>query len=132
MTHARQQQISLEDTTVYHCMARCVRRAFLCGEDALRGPSYERRKARIVDRLRELAGVFAIDVCASAVLGNHYHAVLRADPDRAEGWDRGGVFRRWRLLFSGGALVEGYVQGDATQAERDKVAELAGQWRVRL
>jgi len=28
--------------------------------------------------------------------------------------------------------VERYVQGDATQAERDKVGELAEQWRRRL
>ena len=132
MTRAREQQISLDDTHFYHCMARCVRRAFLCGEDALTGRSYEHRKAWVVDRLRELAGVFAIDVCAYAILGNHYHAVLRADPDRAEGWDLDEVVRRWRLLFSGGALVERYVQGDATQAERDKVGELVEQWRARL
>jgi len=72
MTRARQQQISLDDTPFYHCMARCVRRAFLCGEDALTDRSYEHRKAWIVDRLRELADVFAIDVCAYAILGNHY------------------------------------------------------------
>jgi len=113
MTRARQQQVSLDDTPFYHCMARCLRRAFLCGKDALTGCIYEHRKERIVDRLRELAGVFAIDVCAYAILENHYHAVLRADPGRAQGWDRGEVVRRWRLLFSGGALVERYVQGDA-------------------
>jgi len=29
---SRSQIISLENTAYYHCMARCVRRAFLCGE----------------------------------------------------------------------------------------------------
>ena len=37
MATPRKQQISLEDTPYYHCVARCVRRAFLCGEDTLSG-----------------------------------------------------------------------------------------------
>ena len=44
MTLARSQQISLEETPFYQCVARCVRRAFLCGEDSVTGQSYEHRK----------------------------------------------------------------------------------------
>jgi len=33
MTYPRQLQVSLKDTPYYHCIARCVRRAWLWGYD---------------------------------------------------------------------------------------------------
>jgi len=101
MTQARQNQISLADTPYYHCINRCVRRAFLCGEDRETGNSYEHRKQWIVDRLKALASVFAIDVCAYAVMSNHYHVVLKVKPKEAQGWNAELVVGRWRQLFRG-------------------------------
>ena len=44
-TYARR-QIVVEDTVgVYHCIARCVRRAFLCGIDPYTGRDYSHRKS---------------------------------------------------------------------------------------
>jgi hypothetical protein len=57
---------------IYHCFVRCVRRAFLYGYDAVTNQDYSHRKAWILDRMRFLAGIFAIDVCAYAILSNHY------------------------------------------------------------
>ena len=67
MPQARKNQISITDTPYYHCMGRCVRRAFLCGEDNVTGKDYSHRKLWVTDRLRELADVFTIDVCAYAI-----------------------------------------------------------------
>ncbi len=79
MTRARCEQVSLPDTPYYHCIARCVRRAFLCGEDKFSGESYEHRRQWILDRIAQLDAVFAIDICAYAIMSNHYHLVLRVD-----------------------------------------------------
>ena len=44
-------QIVVEDQVgVYHCIARCVRRAFLCGVDPYTGKDYSHRKEWILDR----------------------------------------------------------------------------------
>lgn len=84
---------------VYHCFSRCVRRAFLYGYDARTGRDFTHRKAWLVNRMRHLAGIFAIEVCAYSVMGNHYHVVLRTRPDRASSWSDQEVATRWLRLF---------------------------------
>ena len=49
--------IDTASTPYYHCMARCVRRAFLCGQDAFSGKSYEHPREWVVDRLKALSEI---------------------------------------------------------------------------
>ncbi|WP_370980379.1 hypothetical protein [Agaribacterium sp. ZY112] len=51
----------------------------MCGQDHLSGKDYEHRCLWVEDRILNLAKVFAIDVCAYAVMSNHYHVVLRVE-----------------------------------------------------
>ena len=86
MGYARKSLVCLNDTPYYHVIARCVRRAWLWGFDEYAGKDYSHRKAWVIDRLQALSAVFAIDICAYAVMSNHYHLVLHVDPARAAAW----------------------------------------------
>ena len=86
MTLPRQSLISLTDTPYYHCVSRCVRRAFLCGNDRYSGKRYEHRRGWLEYLLLRTANVFAIRLCAYAVMSNHYHVVLHVRPDLSNNW----------------------------------------------
>ncbi|MEW8257093.1 MAG: hypothetical protein AB2747_22265 [Candidatus Thiodiazotropha taylori] len=133
MPKPRKALVLLEETPYYHCVSRCVRCAFLCGVDSHTGNSYEHRRQWIIDRFKELADIFAIDVCAYAVMSNHYHVILHVDTEEAAGWSDQEVITRWERLFSLPVLVQRYLSQDAiTRAERDTVSELLTKWRKRL
>ena len=99
MTIARKHIVSVEDIPYYHVIGRCVRRAFLCGLDVHTGNDYRHRRAWVVERLTTLARIFAIDLCAYAIMTNHYHLVVRLDQQKAQSWDDAEVVRRWGRLF---------------------------------
>lgn len=133
MTKARKELVSLEATPYYHCVSRCVRRAFLCGEDRWTGKSYEHRRDWIVDRLKLLTQVFCIDVCAYAVMSNHWHVVVKIDSDKLKELSNQQVIDRWRKLYSGNVLMNRYLAGaEMSQAELTAIDELADKWRTRL
>lgn len=103
----RSQYVREGEEGVYHCFSRCVRRAFLYGFDPQTGRDFSHRKAWLVDRLRYLAAIFAIEVCAYAVLENHYHTILRTRPDIVATWSDREVATRWLTLFPRHRTLEG-------------------------
>ena len=132
MTRARYSQISLDSTSYYHCICRCVRRAFLCGQDHYSGQDYEHRRQWVVDRLAVLGEVFAIDLCAYAVMSNHYHVVVRINEKQASGWSDTEVAERWMQLFSGPEVVKRWLSEQTEGGETLKALEIIGLWRERL
>jgi REP element-mobilizing transposase RayT len=132
MTRPRSQLVSLETTPYYHCICRCVRRAFLMGKDT-KGRSFDHRKTWLVQRIKFLGEIFAIDIAAYAVMSNHYHLVLHVDMRRANGWDDDEVCRRWAKLYRGPELLRRYLSGEPLKAdEREELNHLVHTWRAHL
>ena len=106
MTRPRKEQVCLDETPYYHCVCRCVRRAFLCGDDEISGQNFDHRKQWLVDKIHLLSSVFTIDICAYAVMSNHYHLVLKVNKTAAESLSDINVALRWKQLFSGHVMVD--------------------------
>ena len=133
MPRPRKSLISLDSTPYYHCVSRCVRRAFLCGIDQLTGRSYEHRRGWIEERLLALPRAFAIDICAYAVMHNHTHVVLYIDTDRAANWSQREVIEQWHGLFNGTLLSQRFLNDEPlSKAEWLLLQERVECWRERL
>ncbi|MBN1567857.1 MAG: transposase [Acidobacteria bacterium] len=130
MTLPRSQYVQDGQEGVYHCFNRCVRRAFLYGYDPVTQRDFSHRKAWIVERLRYLADIFAIEVCAYAILINHFHSILRTRPDIVATWSDHEVATRWLTLFprrdkhNPNALPPPEQQISALTACPERIAEL--------
>ncbi|MEJ2238457.1 MAG: hypothetical protein P8X82_09190 [Gemmatimonadales bacterium] len=127
MGYPRRVYVSPDAPGIYHCVSRCVRRAFLCGEDPLTGRSFEHRKRWIETRILELGSIFSVAVHAYAVMSNHVHVVLEIDPRVAMAWPDKDVARRWLSLFHGGQDAAGAsleARAEALASHRERIATL--------
>jgi REP element-mobilizing transposase RayT len=105
----------------------------LCGEDAYSGQDFSHRRQWLVDRLTLQASLFGIDICAYAIMSNHYHVVLRVDCEQLAQWSDLEVMQRWCGLFRGPALVRRHLAGEAvSDAQMDTITRFATKWRERL
>ena len=133
MTRARYQQILLDDTPYYHCVSRCVRRAYLCGDDPVSGQNFDHRKLWLVAYIKQLASQFAIDVCAYAIMSNHYHLVLFVNEDVAKNWNDEDVIRHWTALFPrNAAIIENLQKSAKGHKAQSQLVEQVEIWRERL
>lgn len=133
MTIARRKQLRLDITPFYHCITRCVRRAFLCGKDRETGRTFEHRKDWIEKHLLLLSEVFCIDIAGYAVMSNHYHLVLHVDQAQALALTDEQVLDRWLSLYRGPTLIQRYVNEETlTKEEVDTVRNTIDTWRAEL
>lgn len=108
-------------------MVRCVRCDFLCGGDHETGENFDHRKQWLVSRLRFLSYVYAVDICAYAVMSNYYHVVLHVDKSRAESWSLDEVVERWLQLYKGDQLIQKWIafRAEMPKAELKKPKKLS-------
>ena len=133
MTRPRATLVSVADTPYYHVIGRCVRRAYLCGEDALTGRSFNHRRQWLLERLQLLTDTFAIDLCAYALMSNHYHLVVRLDVERVKQWSAHEIVTRWRRLYAGPAYAQKFLRGESiSESEQAQLDTWLPVWSARL
>jgi len=133
MPKPRYAQISTGETPYVHVVCRTVRRSFLCGKDKYSGKNFNHRRQWLEDEMLRLAGVFALDICAYAVLSNHYHIVLHINLAEARQWADDEVIERWHQLFKGSPQSQQYMAGESLpNSHRELLRKQVKEWRSRL
>lgn len=133
MATRRSDLVNLSETPFYHCVTRCVRQCYLCGYDKNTGQSFEHRRGWVEKRTLFLSSVYAIDLCAYAVMSNHVHVVLRVDEKTANSLSMREVLIRWHKLHKGTLLTKSYLAGEVlSEAELLSVERTAAVYRKRL
>ncbi|MGD9591253.1 MAG: transposase [Candidatus Berkiella sp.] len=125
MTLPRSELVDLNQTSYYHCMTRCVRRTYLCGVDQQTGQDFSHRKAWLQERILYLSTIFAIKICAFAIMSNHYHIVLYVNESQANAWSQDEIYSRWKALFPKNAQMH-------KELPESRFLEKIAQWRENL
>ncbi|MGY8797043.1 MAG: hypothetical protein ACKVJN_18365 [Woeseiales bacterium] len=60
-----------------------------------------------------LSSLFSIELCAYAVMSNHYHLVVKLNNTLAADWTDDDVLERWMALFRGPLLVQKCRAGES-------------------
>ena len=133
MTTARKHQVCVDATPYYHCVSRCVRRSFLCGTDPITHQSYEHRRSWIKRKMMALSQVYCIDICAYAIMSNHYHLVVHINREKAESLSNRQVAERWQHDHKLPFLVSRWLDGQlSSSTEIEACMTIIDSWRQRL
>lgn len=133
MATARSRQVCLKETPYYHCISRCVRRAFLCGSDNHTGKNYDHRRHWVENRLLILQEVFCINICAYAVMSNHTHIILHVDSDKAKELTDYQVLKRWSYCYQNCETVNKLLSGqELSESEEHTINKKSAIIRARL
>ena len=129
----RKSQIAVEATPYYHCVSRCVRRAFLCGKDRFTGRSFEHRRTFIESELLRLGQIFFLDVVAFTVMSNHFHVLLFIDQTARTEASTLEVVTRWHQIHQGNAVSTKFLNNEPLDPhERQQLDLFIDVWRDRL
>lgn len=127
----RKDQFDPSQVGILHVMQRCVRRAFLTGDDAYSGNDYSHRKEMLRLRMESLASVYAIDVFTYAIQANHFHMLIQNRPDIVECWDDWHVATNWLRIYPGkrvdqdlGVPTDNDIESLVQDSERIQVLRL--------
>jgi REP element-mobilizing transposase RayT len=132
MTTARKQLISVDATSYCHSVSRCVRRGYFCCKDAQTGPVMS-IDASGLRKNSELTDVYCIDICAYAIMSNHYHLVANINKRRATALSQNEVVERWGRAHKLPVLIQRWLNNQVSgRAEQEKCVEIIEAWRERL
>jgi REP element-mobilizing transposase RayT len=124
----RERQFDPANPPWLHCISRCVRRAFLCGDD------FEHRRAWIERRLKLLSQCCAVEVGAYAIMANHLHVVLRPRPEQTTTWTPQRIATAWLAMRENQAPEQ--VTADPQAGKRVAILsedpDFIARWRDRL
>ena len=133
MATARRLLVSANITRYYHCTSRCVRGAYLCGNDSTSNKDFTHRREWLQERLLLVADVFSLQLAAYSIMENHFHVIVRLDPDGAATMSDQEVVRRWHQLFKGNSISQRFASGEIlSDQELPTLRRFITLWRNQL
>lgn len=116
-----------EVSGTFHITNRCIRRAFLMADGKpTRGPFRNRRHV-VLNRLKNLAAAYSIDILRVALMSTHIHLLIRNRPDLVKLMSDEEVARRYFQIHPGYCQATADARGkkpdQPTQEDIEKLAQ---------
>ncbi|WP_051143760.1 hypothetical protein [Psychromonas hadalis] len=87
----------------------------------------------MIDRIRDLTDVFCIEVCAYAIMSNHYHLVLYVNETELKDCSDANICERLGKIYSIPPIVLRWQKGELhSDAQKEMALSVIGEWRSRL